>query len=268
MPPRPVFLLLSLLLCLAVAPRLAASETGTSEPATSTMAPAVRVLFVGNSHTSTNNLPLVVARLARQQGVELEVGMLAEPGHSLGDHLSGRRLPVALRTKEWDWVVMQQGPSSLPESRADLVRSATAIAVELHGRPTRIALLSVWPHRRYRASSLAAEASYRQAATAIDACVLPAATAWRFASTFEDAPRLYQRDQLHATRAGTVLTALTVLHGLVGESRHDLSAMAGDASPSDAPGELDVLRAVARRAHLGEPRRCTGARPEQVVGER
>lgn len=244
MPGRLVCTLLAALLYLVVAPSVASEKR-----------PPVRVLFVGNSHTATHDLPLVVATLARERGVEIETVMLAEPGLSLGDHLARRELQRALR-EEWHWAVLQQGPSSLPESRTDLIRSAKLVANELKGRAVRIALMSTWPHRRYLASSLAAEESYRLAAEAIGACVMPAATAWRHALGDGQAPRLYQRDQLHATRAGTVLAALSILPGLVGEDQSGLRTLPGKA-PSGMSDELHVLRAAAWRAHQDEPLRCT-----------
>ena len=262
MPHRSMALLSAALLGLAAAGQAGAAD-GRASAATgagATAAPhTTRVLFVGNSHTATHRLPEVVAALAQRQGVALEVGMLAEPGHSLGDHLAGGRLQAALQRADWDWVVLQQGPSSRPESRVDLRRSVTAITEALHGRRARIALMSVWPHRRDRASSLAAEESYRQAAAAIDACVLPVATAWRLAAADDAAPRLYQRDQLHATRAGTVLAALTVGLGLIGPDRAAPPPATGDTTSPDAVNELRVLREFAARAHRDEPRRCEAA---------
>ena len=264
MPHRSMVLLSAALLGLAAAGgvRAADGSTGTtpSADAGATVNPhATRVLFVGNSHTATHRLPAVVAALAQRQGVTLGVEMVAEPGHSLGDHLAGGRLKAALQRADWDWVVLQQGPSSRPESRVDLRRSVTAIAEALRGRRARIALMSVWPHRRDRASSLAAEESYRQAAAAIDACVLPVATAWRLAGSADGAPRLYQRDQLHATRAGTVLAALTVGLGLVGPGRAAPPPATGNTTSPDAVNELQVLREFAARAHRDEPRRCEAA---------
>ena len=261
MPHRSMVLLSVALLGLAAAGGVRAADGPTgatpSADAGATVNPhATRVLFVGNSHTATHSLPEVVAALARRQGVALEVGMLAEPGHSLGDHLADGRLQAALQRADWDWVVLQQGPSSRPESRVDLRRSVTAIAEALRGRSARIALMSVWPHRRDRASSLAAEESYRQAAAAIDACVLPVATAWRLAAADDSAPGLYQRDQLHATRAGTVLAALTVSLGLIGPDRAGPTPATEDTTSPDAVNELRVLREFAARAHRDEPRRC------------
>lgn len=236
----------------------------------------LRVLFVGNSHTYTNDLPRAVAALAAQRGVEIDATTHAEPGYSLGDHLDGPRLRRMLQ-RDWDWVVLQQGTSSLPESRLDLVASTRTIADLLHGsagsaltaasatagqdapatrpRAPRIALISIWPQRRHRDASLAAEASYRAAAEAVQGCVFPAATAWRLAQQASGAPRLYQPDQLHATRAGTVLMALTLLPGLIGEARSGLRARAGNADSSESQA-VHVLQDAAWRAHREEPRRC------------
>ena len=46
----------------------------------------LRVLFVGNSLTHTNDLPAVVATLARSRGTEIEYETIAPGGFSLEDH--------------------------------------------------------------------------------------------------------------------------------------------------------------------------------------
>jgi hypothetical protein len=214
----------------------------------------LRVLFVGNSYLYTNDLPSVAAAFAGQRGVEIKVGLRAEPDFALSDHLNHARFRQALR-HDWDWIVLQQGPTSLRESRRELIQSVEAIAALLKGRPGRIALMSAWPQKRYRGSSTAAEESYRLAAQAIGACVLPVATAWRYAGEDEDAPGLYQRDGLHPNQAGTVLAALTLLPGLIGAERSALEAMVTQAN-SSKPAEVRALELAAWRAHRDEPRRC------------
>lgn len=214
----------------------------------------MRVLFVGNSHTYIHDVPRIVAAFAAQRGVEIEVGMLADPGHSLADHLARSQLRHRLK-RDWDWVVLQQGPSALPESRADLVRSAGRIAAQLQGRPVRIALMSVWPQRGHRDMSMDAEESYRVAARAIGACVLPAASAWRLALAAAEPPALYQRDRMHATRAGAVLAALTILPGLIGAERSGLEALVAEPAP-DTPAGIRQLQAAAWSAHREEAANC------------
>ena len=87
-------------------------------------AETLRVLFVGNSLTYANDLPLMVAALSRGGEVEVEAGMIAAPNAALEDHWNDGRLRGEIATKRWDVVVMQQGPSSLASSRKNLVEFA------------------------------------------------------------------------------------------------------------------------------------------------
>lgn len=82
--------------------------------------PSLRVLFVGNSLTATNDLPAVVATLARSSGRKLEYQTVAFGGYSLEDHWNQGDARAALASRKWDVVVMQQGPSALPEGQAHL----------------------------------------------------------------------------------------------------------------------------------------------------
>ncbi len=56
----------------------------------------MRVLFVGNSLTHTNDLPAVVATLARGLGTEIEYETIAPGGVSLEDHWNAGRVPAEL----------------------------------------------------------------------------------------------------------------------------------------------------------------------------
>jgi hypothetical protein len=216
--------------------------------------PTLRVLFVGNSYLFVNRLPDVVASLAAPHGTRLEVTMRAEPDFALSDHLRHRRTLAAFE-REWDWVVLQQGPSSREDSRRELIDSVRRIAARLDGRAARIGLMSAWPQQRYLESSLEGERSYRLAAAAIDACVLPVATAWRLAREAAPGLRLYQSDRLHPTPTGTVLAALTILPGLVEPARATLAPALPDA-PLPEQQRLRALDAAARAANDVETERC------------
>ena len=81
----------------------------------------LRVLFVGNSLTATNDLPAIVAALAAAaKRVPIEYGTVAPGGVNLEDHWTFTGARDALLARPWDVVVLQQGPSSLPESQVDL----------------------------------------------------------------------------------------------------------------------------------------------------
>src|SRR4029077_10602932 len=131
-----------------------------------------RVLFVGNSLTAANDLPSVVGSLSRGR---ISYRTVAPGGVNLEDHwtLTGAR--DALDDGQWDFVVLQQGPSTLPDSQANLREWATRWADAIRRRGARPALYEVWPDSAFgvRSSFPAVVYSYRQAARAASALFLP-----------------------------------------------------------------------------------------------
>lgn len=173
-------------------------------------APELRVLFVGNSLTETNDLPAVVASMAQRAGKAIQVGAITLPGASLEDQWKDGRARQALATRSWDVIVMQQGPSALPESQVDLRRWAIRWADEARAVGTRPALLTVWSESYRRAVLTEVIASYRRAAQATNAELLPAGAAWRLAWRCEPRLPLYGRDGFHPSALGTYTAALVV----------------------------------------------------------
>lgn len=105
---------------------------------------------------------------------------------------------------------MQQGPSALPESQADLRRWATTWADEARAAGTRPALLTVWPESYRRSALREVIASYRRAAQAARAELLPAGTAWEWTWFCDRRIPLYGPDGFHPSALGTHAAALVV----------------------------------------------------------
>ena len=68
----------------------------------------VRVLFIGNSLTYTNDLPGLTAELARSRGIELEHDMYAPGGYTLSQHSRDPVLLEKINKGGWDYVVLQE----------------------------------------------------------------------------------------------------------------------------------------------------------------
>ena len=98
---------------------------------------ALRVLFIGNSLTYANDLPAVVAAMARATDQDRPPGfsVLAAPDFSLEDHWRDGRAAAAIR-KGWDVVVLQQGTSAQDEGRS-LAEWATRFAAAIRARCAR-----------------------------------------------------------------------------------------------------------------------------------
>ncbi|MBX9929815.1 MAG: hypothetical protein K2X99_12995 [Gemmatimonadaceae bacterium] len=201
---------------------------------------SVQVLFVGNSLTYFNDVPTLVNGLARSVGDSaLGVSMLASPDYAIEDHLAEGRLQRILASRRFDYVVLQQGPSSLESSRTNLIASTTMVAPLIRAAGGTPVLYQVWPHVTRRADASGSLRSYRDAAAAVNGILAPAGDAWTRA--FEGGiaqGTLYDGDGLHAKPLGSYLAAIVILERLRGHS---------PTSPArKVPGITDDTELVAR----------------------
>jgi hypothetical protein len=176
---------------------------------------AIAVLFVGNSLTAANDLPHMVAALGAATHHPITVEMRAPGGYALEDHWQLTDLPSALARGGYDWVVMQQGPSSLPDSGESLRTWAVVLADAARAAGARPALLTVWPESYRRSYALDwVIANYRRAARACTCALMPAGVLWKSAL----ARVLYGPDGFHPSRLGTYAAAVVVFSRVTGVS--------------------------------------------------
>ena len=167
--------------------------------------------------------------------------MVAPGGVSLEEHWRSTGARQALEEGPWEAVVLQQGPSTLPGSRAHLRAWTQRWADEVRAHGARPALLGAWPEAERRDVFPAAIDSHAAAAIASDATPLPVATAWRAAWRRDPGLELYGPDGFHPSELGTQLAALVVYAGLTGADPEELSP---DLDDDVAP----ILRAAAAEA--------------------
>lgn len=177
---------------------------------------ATRILFVGNSLTYANDLPQHVCALAQAAGREVVCESVARPDFSLEDHWNAGEARKVI-ARGWDVVVLQQGPSALPESRVLLVEYAKRFDAEIRKAGGRTALYMVWPSRARAGDVDGVARSYAAAAKAVGGLLLPAGDAWRAAWRLDASLPLYSADGFHPSPMGTHLAALVIYRQLFGE---------------------------------------------------
>lgn len=198
----------------------------------------LRVLFVGNSYTSVNDLPATFARLVRSGGDAVEVSMIAPGGAFLADHAASPDVAAAIAGTAWTAVVLQEqseAPAAPDVRDAQMIPAAVSLvtAVRLAGAQPYLletwARRDGWPERSMdRAAMQAAiDAGYREAAARAGAFVVPAGDAWERALVKAPAIGLWQVDGSHPTIAGTYLAACVLYATLKGRSPDGLAEMAG-----------------------------------------
>jgi hypothetical protein len=199
-------------LCLLI---LLLMQTSSGALTTSGRKPELRVLFIGNSLTYSNNLPALVEALAETTGKpRLSYKMIAFPDYSLEDHWNQGDARRAIAEQRWSFVVLQQGPSALPESRSLLIEYTRRFAELARSRGAKPALYMVWPSESRMKDFDRVRDSYRQAAEQVDGVFIPAGEAWRAAWRHRPGLALYSPDGLHPTLAGSYLAALVIYQQL------------------------------------------------------
>lgn len=176
-----------------------------------------RVLFIGNSLTYFNDLPGTLVGLGRSVDDTFLVRSAARPNLALIDHINGESDAIeAIQSGGWDYVVLQQGPSALPESRDTLILAARRLDPVIRRSGGRSALLMVWPESVRFTVFDDVRDSYLSAAEEVDGIFLPAGEAWRAAWARDPGLAFYGPDGYHPSPLGTYAAALVVYEGVTG----------------------------------------------------
>ena len=175
----------------------------------------LRILFIGNSLTAANNLPDMVESLSVRQGNQtVDTTAVTANNFSLEDHWNQGNARAAIAKGGWSVVVLQQGPSALPESRVLLRDYVKRFAAEARKTGARTALYMVWPSKARTRDFDDVSESYTLAARDVDGILLPAGDAWREAWRRDPSLALYADDGFHPSPLGSYVAALTVWRGL------------------------------------------------------
>ena len=190
----------------------------------------LRVLFIGNSLTYSNDLPGVVAALAEAAGLSFAHATVAHPNWSLEEHWQAGVAEVIASVRA-DVVVLQQGPSSLPQSQTHLAYWTRRLAPVIRQAGGEPALLMVWPDRSRAAYFPEVRESYAAAAASVDGIFIPAGQSWVHAWEDDAALAFWGGDDFHPTYLGTLAAAMTAFAVLL------------DADPSTVPDLPDAVAA-------------------------
>jgi len=192
-----------------------------------------------------NDLPAMVQRLGRSDpGRTVTVASVAFPDFALEDHWNQGDALKAIDAGPWDFVVLQQGPSALPDSRTNLIEWTGRFAEEIRRVGARPAVYMVWPELSRENVWSDVTESYRAAAAAVDGLLLPAGEALRSARAADPALALFGGDGFHPTVTGTYGAALVIYARLADVSPLGLSERAGD-TPVPAQAGATLERAAA-----------------------
>ncbi len=137
------------------------------------------ILFIGNSLTYTNDLPQLVKAAAEENGHDVTTKMVAKPNYALMDHWADGAIQKLMRTNEYDFVVIQQGPSSQEYGRKILIDYAQKLSELCEKYDCQLAIFMAWPSRTYYHTFDGVIESHRLAAKATGSILCPVGEKWK-----------------------------------------------------------------------------------------
>lgn len=182
----------------------------------------VRVLFVGNSYTFSNDLPSMVARLSESAGVGMSASVLAPGGAWLADHVRSAEVRDAIDGGDYDIVVLQEqsmAPADPRIARNSTYPAAAALVERAATAGARVVFFETWGHRggnrqvghgSFDSMQDAISATYSDLATRFAGDVAPVGQAWRAHLRSGSTIPLHVDDGSHPTMAGSYLAAAVI----------------------------------------------------------
>ena len=180
------------------------------------------ILFVGNSHTYFNDMPLMVRRRAEEAGYDCRVTMIAHGGWFLAQHLEEPDVRFDILYGNYDYVVLQEhahpfGPEEKYKSAAiglcALVRQAGAVPV----------LYETWARKEEPEVQETMNGAHVRAAEATGALLARVGERWWKYREEKPDVEMYAGDGAHASFEGSDFAAGCIWDAI----RADLDRKAG-----------------------------------------
>ncbi len=181
------------------------------------LAQTTRILFVGNSLTYTNNLPSLVEQEAKSRGMKVKTLMLAYPNYAIIDHWNDGEVQKYIKSEKFDYVVIQQGPSSQSEGRRMLIEDGNKLQKLCEQSNTQLAYFMVWPSQTYYYTFDGVIKNHKDAAEKNGAILCPVGEAWRAYFDNNKEYSLYGPDGFHPSPKGSRLAAEVIVDTLLKE---------------------------------------------------
>lgn len=170
----------------------------------------VRMLFIGNSFTTRNDLPGILTALGEGHGLDIQHEVISTGGASLRRHFNAGASDK-IRSEKWDYVVLQE-QSTLPiKNQMRFHENVREFVPAIEDIGANLVLYMTWARKSEPQSQQLLTDGYIDIGKELGAHVVPAGVAWELMLAELDEPALHDKDGSHPTFAGTYLAACTFL---------------------------------------------------------
>lgn len=172
------------------------------------------LLFIGNSLTYSNDLPNLVKAYAAARAKDISVTSIVKGNYALIDHWFDGDIQEHIESGDYDFVIVQQGPSSQDYGRGLLIEYGTKISELCKSNDAKLAYYMVWPSLTYYSTFDGVISSYTQAANINNDILCPVGSVWK--NYFDDTSDFsyYGQDGFHPSLLGSTIAAQTIYNSL------------------------------------------------------
>ena len=172
------------------------------------------ILFVGNSLTYSNNLPNLVKAEAADNGIVIGTHMLAYSNYAIVDHWADGDVQELIASGDYDFVVIQQGPSSQQNGYDMLVNAGADYANLCQAHNVKLAYFMVWPSIQYYHTFSGVITNYTAGANANNAILCPVGRVWKDYIDQTNNYSYYGPDGFHPSLEGSRVAAEVIFEYL------------------------------------------------------
>jgi len=175
------------------------------------------ILFIGNSLTYTNNLPKLVKKSAKSKGIVIDVKMIAVPNYAIADHWNDGHVQKLIISKTYDFVIIQQGPSSQNEGRNMLIEYGKEFSSLCKLNNSKLCYFMVWPSLSYYHTFADVIKNHKDAASLNNSILLPVGELWKDYIDNTNNYEYYSSDGFHPSLKGSQIAANVIVEYLFQE---------------------------------------------------
>ncbi|MEO0573502.1 MAG: SGNH/GDSL hydrolase family protein [Bacteroidota bacterium] len=165
------------------------------------------ILFVGNSLTYFNDLPKLVENEAVKKGYKVNTDMLAKPNYAILDHWAEGQVQELIINGTYDYLIIQQGPSSQPWGRQVLLEYGEKFSELCSSNGTELVYFMVWPSLSYYHTFPGVIDNYREASLNTNSILCPVGEVWKNHFDKSGDFSYYGTDGFHPSLKGSQVAA-------------------------------------------------------------
>lgn len=185
----------------------------------------MNVLFIGNSYTHYHNMPFIFEKMAVSKNIKINVEMNAKSNHTFKMHSARTEMYDAIRSKKWDYVVLQGFSRELKYSKEHIDTSSLPYfkiildSIYTVNPCTNVLLFMTWGYENgyteldssssstYLEMFNSIEFGYKYLSSQFDIPIVPVGHVWKLFRQKHPSINLYHEDGQHPNLNGSYLAA-------------------------------------------------------------